>query len=523
MSSSVMSSTARSASAVRVPLPVFEVEVPLTAAADAGSVRQLGGALAAVSDRFGAAAWRLDGSAAALSGGLGWCGPASSAYLGACADARGWLLNAWSALGLAGTTCGRYADELEQAAGLARAAAATARRLEAERSRLVEQVRRVDERLASAPSSGAGSLTLFTGLGAEGPEINRLQAWADQLAHETMLLRSQVDAVEQACRTADARAAAAFDRVASMTQAARSGAVEAARAAQPPDPSVPVEDGSLGSRIGGFFSALGDDITQPVAGLVGLGGLVGLNGDLSDSWSALGHGIAEGLTHPVETGKALIDWSDIEKGDWGHWAGTVGPGAAATVASLGGYSAVRVVSSLGVFERADTVAAEVRRLADLADHADIARIVAANGGHDTSVLVQGGGLLAHELAGGHSIDRHVGLSVEQLRQRMKRYRNLYVASTFVDRSSAERLVAQTLDAKSAEIALWLADREKNIRLSASARDVPALKLTQDMGEQIGMSLRRGAAVPTASSVVRVVLVYDDSPLGFHVETAFPLR
>ena len=512
-----MSSTAMSTSAVLVPVAVLEVEVPLV---DVGSVRQLGGALAAFSDRFGAAAWRLDGSAAALSGGLGWCGPASSAYLGACADARGWLLSAWSALGLAGTTCGRYADELEQAAGLARAAAGTAHRLEAERARLVEQVRRVDERLGSAPSSGAGSVTLFTGLGAEGPEINRLQAWADQLAHESMLLRSQVDSVEQACRTADARAAAAFDRAASMTQAARSEAVDAARAAQPPHPSGPPEDGSLGSRIGGFFSALGDDITQPVAML---GGLVGLNGDLTERWSALGHGIADAVTHPVETGQALIDWSDVEKGDWGHWAGTIGPGAVATVASLGGYSAVRVVSGLGVFERADTVADEIRRLADLADRADITRVVAANGGHDTSVLVHGGGLLAHELAGGHSIDRHVGLSVEQLRQRMKRYRNLYVASTFVDRSSAERLVAQTLDAKSAEIAVWLADREKNIRLSASARDLPALKLTQDMGEQIGISLRRGAAVPTASSVVRVVLVYDESPLGFHVETAFPLR
>lgn len=506
-----------STSAVLVPVSVPEVEVPNL---DVGSVRQLGGALAAVSDRFGAAAWRLDGSAAALSGGLGWCGPASSAYLGACSDARGWLLNAWSALKVAGTACGRYADELEQAAGLARAAAGTARRLEAERARLVEQVRRVDERLGSAPPGGAGSVTLFTGFGAEGSEISRLQSWADQLAHESMLLRSQVDAVEQACRTADARAAAAFDRVASMTQAARSEAAYAARAAQPPDPSVPTEDGSLGSRLGGFFSALGNDITQPVAMI---GGLVGLNGDLTDSWSALGHGIGEAVTHPGETGQALIDWSDIEKGDWGHWAGTIGPGAVATAASLGGYSAVRVVSSLGVFERADTVAEEVRRLADLADRADIARAVAANGGHDTSVLVQGGGLLAHELAGGHSIDRHVGLSVEQLRQRMKRYRNLYVASTFVDRGSAERLVAKTIDAKSAEIALWLADRAKNVRLAASARDVPALKLTQDMGEQIGISLRRGAAVPTASSVVRVVLVYDDSPLGFHVETAFPLR
>jgi uncharacterized protein YukE len=492
---------------VTVHVVVPQVELPQV---ELPTVRRMGGVLAAASDRFGVAAWRLGGSAAALAGGLAWCGPASSAYLGECGEQRAWLVNAWDALQRAGSTCRAYADEVEHAQLLARRATATARELVAERAQLVEQVRRIDTELVSAAADGPGEGHLFSTFGGYSTEISRLQAWADRLARDAASVRSTVDQVEETCRSADARAAAAFEQIAAMTLAAR---VESARAASPlPAESMPAEDGSAGSRVGGFLSALGEDVTQPLSMLAGL---VGLNGGVADSWASLGQGLTRAASHPIEVGQGLVDWEDIDRGDWGHWIGTVGPGALASLGSAGGYTVLKSLSGFQMLERARTLADEIRRLGEFADSSAIARMVFANGGYDSSRLVAGGGLLAHEIAGGHSLERHVGLTIDQLRQRIAKFPKVYVASTFADRASAEHIVAEVLDARSGAITDWLAARPKN--------EDKGLELIQDMGRPVGLSVRGGRSVPMQTPYVKIVLIYDDSPLGFHILTAYPIR
>ena len=73
-----------------------------------------------------------------------------------------------------------------------------------------------------------------------------------------------------------------------------------------------------------------------------VGGLVGLHGDTSDNWSALGSGLAHGITHPLDLGKAIINWEDLSPGHYSRWAGELVPSIAAAFFTGGGPPASRV-------------------------------------------------------------------------------------------------------------------------------------------------------------------------------------
>ncbi len=474
--------------AVRVDIPAV---VP--PAVDVGAVRRVAGAFAVASDRLCVGAWRLGASAAGLSGELGWCGPASSAYLASCSDQRAWLVNASDALDQARACCLDYAHAVEQAEATAGQAAASARRLEVELADLVAQVARIDAVRAAAPVSGPGDLGLFSTEGTTGRTVDRLQEWADRLAREAGSVRTTVDQVDAACRTADDRAVAELERIAAMTMAARER----------------VAKSDAAGLIGGFFAGLRDDVLEPI-GL--LGGLVGLNGDLSDRWSSLGRGLGHGLTHPVDLFEAILDWQDVQDGDWGHWLGTVGPGAAASVVSLGGYTALRAADTLALLEESEALLARVTALADLSARGQLPTSIVD---HDTfyrTVLSRGVGLIDHELAGGHVLERHVGLTLHELRDRLARFVSVRTASTFLDRADAERAICEVLYANSAEIDGWLVDLE-------SPR---GLALVMDLGRPVGVSVKEGKE-PVIPNKVKVVLVKNRSALGFVIQTAFPLR
>jgi len=68
----------------------------------------------------------------------------------------------------------------------------------------------------------------------------------------------------------------------------------------------------------------------------------------------------------------------------------------------------------------------------------------------SSPIVEGGGLAAHEAAGGHVIARHVGLEAAALDARQ-----LPVASTFLSRAEAEAAAAAALSQNSGQVAAWL--------------------------------------------------------------------
>jgi len=63
-------------------------------------------------------------------------------------------------------------------------------------------------------------------------------------------------------------------------------------------------------------------------------------------------------------------------------------------------------------------------------------------------------LARDEAHGGHTLDKHVGRSDSELRERLNRERNISAASTWTNREVAEETVAQALRAEHDKIARW---------------------------------------------------------------------
>jgi hypothetical protein len=72
-----------------------------------------------------------------------------------------------------------------------------------------------------------------------------------------------------------------------------------------------------------------------------IGGLAGLHGDFTDNWSALGNGVAHGVTHPLDLGKGIIGWQYLADGRYAYWAGNLVPGAVAAFYTGGAAAAVK--------------------------------------------------------------------------------------------------------------------------------------------------------------------------------------
>jgi len=124
-------------------------------------------------------------------------------------------------------------------------------------------------------------------------------------------------------------------------------------------------------------------------------------------------------------------------------------------------------------------------------------------------LVPGGGLLAHEgLHGGHTLTKHVGQTVDYLRDRLAAKPDLRAASTFYNREVAENSIAALLGANAPMMVAWLASGEQDLTISGRA------------ARPTGIVLRRFATDPTAGSGVKVVLRRSSSlKEGFRIHTA----
>ena len=98
-----------------------------------------------------------------------------------------------------------------------------------------------------------------------------------------------------------------------------------------------------------------------------------------------------------------------------------------------------------------------------------------------------------EARGGHTLARHVGKSDAELLARLKAEPDISAASTYTDRATAERVVAQVITKKRAEIEKW------------EARDGsrPNLALRLALGVVIGRSTEQGEtrAVEVRDAVV----------------------
>lgn len=124
--------------------------------------------------------------------------------------------------------------------------------------------------------------------------------------------------------------------------------------------------------------------------------------------------------------------------------------------------------------------------------------------------IPGGGLAAHEgVDGGHTLDRHVGRSVDDLRRRLEREDKREV-STFPDEASADRAVAQALYARRADVARWLASEPSGSEAFPYRLDATA-----------GSVLRRGARDVEPGRGVQVVLAPSRRfREGFRIVTAY---
>lgn len=105
-------------------------------------------------------------------------------------------------------------------------------------------------------------------------------------------------------------------------------------------------------------------------------------------------------------------------------------------------------------------------------------------------------LRADERRGGHTIERHVGLTDEQLRARLQR-ESISAASTYADLETAERVVGLTLRRHAARVDTWKAREgaRPNLVLPFAAPNQPA----------VGRVLRRGAREPVDAHAAVVVL------------------
>ena len=487
------------ASSVAVPL----VDGP---PGDVARIRQAARDLAAAADLLAGGAWRIHADVVAVENGALWCGPASAAYIGDAGSCGNGFAAAAAALGQASACWLGYADGLAAAQMWAARARAAADLLGRERDRLADEEHALAAARASPSGYSSWSAVLEATAG-DTAELDRLQAWATRLRAEARRVRSEVELASRAAHDAATQAAAGLDAIAAGTRDARRAAADRVRASEVAAGLLPAEDGSLRSRLAGFADGLADDVT----GTLGLlGGLVGLQGDPRPHWAELGDGVVATVRDPGAAVRAAVDWTDVEQGDWGHWAGSVGPSALLTLGTAGGATLARTSRVLDALSTQEAVAARIHALRDAAELHELGR-VHREWGALFSPIVPGGGLAAHELDGGHVIARHVGLLEKQLRARLRQPNPVYRASTFLDRRSAELFVSEALRRRSDEVVAWLGRPNRQAELD----------FVVPMGQVTGLTLRPRWDAPRPVTAVKVVLVPARTPEGWRIKTAFP--
>ena len=115
-----------------------------------------------------------------------------------------------------------------------------------------------------------------------------------------------------------------------------------------------------------------------------------------------------------------------------------------------------------------------------------------------------------EAAGGHTLKKHVGRTDDELRERLRRERNISAASTYTDRETAERAIGEAIERNREKIQRWL-EREGGH---------PNLVLDYDSDHPVGRTIRRGEEQAEPCSHAVVVLKWDGER-QYHVLTSYP--
>jgi hypothetical protein len=131
---------------------------------------------------------------------------------------------------------------------------------------------------------------------------------------------------------------------------------------------------------------------------------------------------------------------------------------------------------------------------------------------------QAANLINDELAGGHTIERHVGKSIDWLRDRLSANPDLSAVSTYWNLAEANAVTQRLFDQNWEKIIIWLNDPTAGDRLIVSFTN----PLTSKRYFPIGLVLEDGAPIPVPGNGARAVLdKAPNLPNGFRVTTSFP--
>ncbi len=122
-------------------------------------------------------------------------------------------------------------------------------------------------------------------------------------------------------------------------------------------------------------------------------------------------------------------------------------------------------------------------------------------------------LAADEALGGHTLERHVGKTDQELADRLRRERQISAASTYTDAETAARVVGAAVSASSAKLRAWAEQEGSHPNLVLTYRDPGPTP--------IGRSLsRRGRKVQPCFRV-RLVIRWIERSSRWFVLTSYP--
>lgn len=119
-------------------------------------------------------------------------------------------------------------------------------------------------------------------------------------------------------------------------------------------------------------------------------------------------------------------------------------------------------------------------------------------------------LSVDEDMGGHTLQRHVDRTDAELQERLERERHISAASTYTDRTTAERVVAEAIRQNQDRIQRWLQRPNGH----------PNLVLDYHGDQPVGRVLNRGESQSIPCSNAVVVLKWA-GPNRYYVLTSYP--
>lgn len=265
-----------------------------------------------------------------------WSGQAAMACAGACVRDAGMVAMTADAYQIAGSALSTYATQLHAAQALWDRARRLADQALADERHHIQQLEKEAQHPTTTTTPGtATTLPQLLGVDPVPPVTGPVVPspidffWQSPLRATARAMAQQ--AIDDAERAANTAAGAMEQTVAPFVPK--------------PPPPAPKKKSHWYSPITDFAGGAWDAVKDPA---VMIGGLVGLHGDTGQNWANLWGGLEHGVTHPLDFGKALIDWQDLADGNYAHWAGALLPTAAATFFSGGAAAGVKGADALGI-------------------------------------------------------------------------------------------------------------------------------------------------------------------------------